>query len=339
MGIRLNKVLTELNIGLQTAVDFLRNKKSLGEIAEDANLSTKISDEQYNALVSQFKGDKDIKNEAEKLAKKGKERKAEKKISNTKADDLVKKVQKYTPLGKIDLDSIGKPAKASSDAIETKPEIKTTAESLNKGNPTERNEVDKSQQININKQNNDNTANNEKNAPKASDSNSTEKADNIDNVKKAETEMTTDNNNITLPETKQKAIESNENVKSEKINQNGKDAMQNDMGNSQSNQKNTKVDNNSNQNSNQNRQNGKSAASIDNSQNKQTQEARNDNKIFTLRSEKKLAPKVNVLGKIDLDALNQSTRPKKKTKEERRKEREEKAMHNGERKKRVRINN
>ena len=38
-----------------------------------------------------------------------------------------------------------------------------------------------------------------------------------------------------------------------------------------------------------------------------------------------MAPKVNVLGKIDLDALNQSTRPKKKSKEERRKEREEKA--------------
>ena len=35
---------------------------------------------------------------------------------------------------------------------------------------------------------------------------------------------------------------------------------------------------------------------------------------------------MNVLGKIDLDSLNQSTRPKKKTKEERRKEREEKAM-------------
>ena len=33
---------------------------------------------------------------------------------------------------------------------------------------------------------------------------------------------------------------------------------------------------------------------------------------------------INVLGKIDLDALNQSTRPKKKTKEEKRKERDEK---------------
>ena len=46
-----------------------------------------------------------------------------------------------------------------------------------------------------------------------------------------------------------------------------------------------------------------------------------------------------MLGKIDLDSLNQSTRPKKKSKEERKKEREEKAaqMHGGERKKRVRI--
>ena len=70
--------------------------------------------------------------------------------------------------------------------------------------------------------------------------------------------------------------------------------------------------------------------------------ADNDSKVFTLKSEKKLAPKVNVLGKIDLDSLNQSTRPKKKSKEERRKEREEKAQHgganaNGERKKRQRI--
>jgi len=47
------------------------------------------------------------------------------------------------------------------------------------------------------------------------------------------------------------------------------------------------------------------------------------------------APQLNVLGKIDLDSINQSTRPKKKSKEERRKEREEKAA--GERKKRERI--
>lgn len=63
--------------------------------------------------------------------------------------------------------------------------------------------------------------------------------------------------------------------------------------------------------------------------------------IFTTKSEKKIlnATKVNVLGRIDLDALNQSTRPKKKTKEEKRKEREEKVMQQrGEKKKRERIN-
>ena len=45
---------------------------------------------------------------------------------------------------------------------------------------------------------------------------------------------------------------------------------------------------------------------------------------------------MNVLGKIDLSTINQSTRPKKKTKEERRKEREEKRGDG--RKKRARIN-
>ena len=76
MSIRLNKVLSELNIGLQTAVDFLKNKKNLGEIEEDPKLTTKISDEQYAALVKEFKGDKDVKNEAVKIfPKKQKEKK------------------------------------------------------------------------------------------------------------------------------------------------------------------------------------------------------------------------------------------------------------------------
>ena len=69
--------------------------------------------------------------------------------------------------------------------------------------------------------------------------------------------------------------------------------------------------------------------------------------MFTTKNERKmLGQKMNVVGKIDLDSLNQSTRPKKKTKEERRKEREEKAQQardaqkaaNGERKKRNRMN-
>ena len=45
--------------------------------------------------------------------------------------------------------------------------------------------------------------------------------------------------------------------------------------------------------------------------------------VFKIRPAE-LKSGINVLGKIDLDALNQSTRPKKKTKEEKRKERDEK---------------
>ena len=74
MGIRLNKVLTELNIGLQTAVDFLKNKKSLGEIRDDATPNTKISDQQYEALVEAFSTDKAVKTQADKLFPKKKEK-------------------------------------------------------------------------------------------------------------------------------------------------------------------------------------------------------------------------------------------------------------------------
>ena len=61
--------------------------------------------------------------------------------------------------------------------------------------------------------------------------------------------------------------------------------------------------------------------------------------IFTLHNTENMGPKVNVVGKIDLAALNQSTRPKKKSKEERRKEREEKAQQqSGGQRKRIRTN-
>ena len=132
MGVRLNKVLKELNIGLQTAVDFLKNKKDLGEIKEDANVNTKITVEQYNALVSAFKGDKDIKSEAEKIfAKKAKDKKAEKaERKATKGEELLEQRQSFKPLGKIDLDSVGKrpAAPVTEEKKEPKQEEKTVAE-------------------------------------------------------------------------------------------------------------------------------------------------------------------------------------------------------------------
>ena len=106
MGVRLNKVLSELNIGLQTAVDFLKKKNSLGEVKEDATPNTKISDEQYEALVNEFNRDKAIKKQAEMIFPKKKEKEKEKKKEEETIKTEVR--QQFKPLGKIDLDSLNK---------------------------------------------------------------------------------------------------------------------------------------------------------------------------------------------------------------------------------------
>ena len=49
MSIRLNKAIRELNIGLQTAVEFLEKKQTLGEVKSDPNFS--LNDEQYKACL------------------------------------------------------------------------------------------------------------------------------------------------------------------------------------------------------------------------------------------------------------------------------------------------
>ena len=63
MTIRLNKVTRNLNVGIATVVDFLQKK---GYTIE-ANPNTKITDEQYAALVKEFSKDKDLKIESEKI--------------------------------------------------------------------------------------------------------------------------------------------------------------------------------------------------------------------------------------------------------------------------------
>ena len=242
MSIRLNKALRELNIGRQTAVDFLTKKPELGEVKDD--LSFKLNEAQYQALVEAFKQDAAVRNEAEKLfQKKPKEKKRTPEAKDNRAESLLElsNQQVYKPMGKIDLDSIGKaPSAKKSAAPEEKkaPEVKAAAVS-----PEPEKKVKAPKPV----------------APKSEPK-----------VEKP----------VEAP--KEAAVE------------------------------------------------------------KPVAEEKDGDAIFTLKSEKKIlnSPKVNVLGKIDLDALNQSTRPKKKSKEEKRKEREEKAatQHGGERKKRVRIN-
>ena len=92
MGVRLNKVTNQLNIGIRTIVEFLKNNH-VGEIKDDANPNTKITDEQYNALVKYFSVDKKVKAKANTLfdnvsnnnqeSKGGKAKKKKKKRSST----------------------------------------------------------------------------------------------------------------------------------------------------------------------------------------------------------------------------------------------------------------
>lgn len=60
MSVRLNKVMTTLNIGLDTVYDFLRGKPELGTI-ENLTINSKITDEQYDALKKKYQGDATIK--------------------------------------------------------------------------------------------------------------------------------------------------------------------------------------------------------------------------------------------------------------------------------------
>lgn len=53
-NIRINKVLRELNISLERAIDYLKDKG----IAVDANPNAKISDKEFDILQNQFAGDK-----------------------------------------------------------------------------------------------------------------------------------------------------------------------------------------------------------------------------------------------------------------------------------------
>ena len=70
--------------------------------------------------------------------------------------------------------------------------------------------------------------------------------------------------------------------------------------------------------------------------------AENDNKVVNEASDEvfklnsaSIVNKINVVGQIDLNAINQSTRPKKKSKEEKRKEREEKEKQRTEQRKKM----
>ena len=168
MGVRLNKVLSELNIGLQTAVDFLKKKSSLGEIRDDATTNTKISDEQYQALVDEFSTDKAVKTQADKIfTKKVKEKKVEKaeKVEKkiTKTEEQLDELRpQFKAVGKIDLDSIGKkPAAVKNEpepVIQEEEPVVEVQEEVTSGQEVETNQFYEEEQETVEEDAENNTA-------------------------------------------------------------------------------------------------------------------------------------------------------------------------------------
>ncbi len=131
MSVKLKQAMSELNIGKQTAVEFLEKRPNLGEVKADVNF--RINDAQYEALVANFKQDADVHSRAGKLfpkknkeSKEAHEKKTEKKDS--RGENLLKssRGQEYRPLGKIDLTPPEKhPAKEkAADNVKKEPKEK-----------------------------------------------------------------------------------------------------------------------------------------------------------------------------------------------------------------------
>ncbi|WP_418835229.1 translation initiation factor IF-2 [Phocaeicola plebeius] len=247
MTIRLNKVTRDLNVGITTVVDFLQKK---GYTVE-ANPNTKITEEQYAALVKEFSKDKDLKIESEKIIqeRQNKERnKASVSIEDIhpelKKPEVIETVvpedvrPKFKPVGKIDLDGLKKKKKP---AVVEPAETPVVQEGPAKPEPENKQaEVEK-------------------------------------------TEVKTEEAPVQQPQVEEKQEPKQPEIKAEEL----------------------------------------KPEPMEEEKKQQSVQENKEDEVFKIRPTE-FKSKINVVGQIDLAALNQSTRPKKKSKEEKKKERDEK---------------
>ena len=309
MSIRLNKALCELNIGRQTAVGFLQKRaEGLGEVKDDLNF--KLNDKQYAALVEAFKKDAAVKKKAEQLFKKP-EKKKDRDNSKRRVDSGLELGghQKYTPLGKIDLDSVGKrPVEIKSDASpekkSTKPETAAVSqkveaaavkeEAANK-KPEAKAEEPKAAKVEPKKVE---AAKPEPAAPKQADAKPAEAKKPVAAPEKAAPEKAAAEKPVVKPSAPQPAP----------LAPRAKDAKPADK---KPMPKQHQVIQ---------KPNAVKVAEVT----RPSKDAKKGTEIFRTKTEARIddTPKVTVLGKIDLSTINSSTRPKKKSRAERQRERQ-----------------
>ena len=157
--IRINKVLRELNISLERAVDYLKDKG----IAIEANPNAKISDDVYNVLCGQFAGDKGNKEASKEVGEEKRKEKEALRLEREKEIEDKRKIEEErakqqevikaraviagpVQVGKIDLNpkkpSIVAPAKAIEKAVVPAadvPEVKVVAKEVTPEKPVAEN--------------------------------------------------------------------------------------------------------------------------------------------------------------------------------------------------------
>ena len=286
MSVRLNKVVRDLNVGIDTVVGFLQKKG----IEVDSNPNAKISDEQYELLVKEFAPDKILKKESDNISLERQKRPAPVEKPVTPTPVVVPESAKPKVLRTIDLDnkpSTAKPAETQPKKEEPKAEVKPVVEKKEEKPVVveEKKPVTPAPQP-------------KKEEPKAEVKPVVEKKEEkpvVIEEKKAEKPATP------APQPKKEEPKAEVKPVVEKVEKKEEPVAEDPK-----------------------------------------------NEVFSLGSVS-AAPMPQVLGRIDLDSINQQTRPKKKSKEEKRKEREAKQQQatpapgaanaqNGERKKRKRIN-
>ncbi|MBP3738763.1 MAG: translation initiation factor IF-2 [Muribaculaceae bacterium] len=301
MPIKISKIIKELNVGKQTIEDFLRKKG----IEVDQSVNARVQDDVYEMLIKEFNPDKLQKQKSETLSN---ERKTEKK--RVEEIKTVIPGQKPKVLGKIDL-TTGKPI------VESKPEPKTEPTPETKPEPV----------IEI------------KSEPEP-EVHTPEPATLPEPVAQAEPEQKPVEPEVEIhpqPEVKhdEPKVEEPAPEKEPEQEKAPVEAEKPKTADVEPEQKEPEV---------QVKKEEKPAPVVTPEKEEAPEPAQepakdNEPEVFTLgKPELTNVPKV--VGKIDLDAINQSTRPKKKTKEEKRNERIAKAQAQGEaggRKKRKRI--
>ena len=290
MSVRLNKVVRDLNVGIDTIVGFLQKKG----IEVDPNPNAKINDEQYDMLVKEFAPDKSLKKESDHIS-----------LERQKRPTPVEKVATPTPVAAPET---AKPRVLRTIDLDKKPSTTQPAEQPKQETPAPVVEAKKEPAAQVKAEPVEKkpeptpapapAPQPKKEEPKAEPAVEVKKEPTVQ-VKAEPVEKKTEPAPAPAPAPQPKKEE----PKTTPVVEAQKETAP------------------------------------------ATEEPKNE--VFSL-SNVAAAPKPQVLGRIDLDSINQQTRPKKKTKEERRKEREAKqpnanaatgaAQANGERKKRKRIN-